>query len=87
MLVGHVIASDERHAMLVAQAICRAQGFRPPASVRPFIMADESILSMPAPVPVGPEPFPLPAPLASPVEATTTPQTLGGKIMDAIKGR
>ena len=35
---------DERVAMAVATIWCQANGMRPPASVRPMILADESIV-------------------------------------------
>lgn len=49
-------ASSDVKAMEVATAWCRKNNFRPPASVRPFIVADESILREAS----GPEPLPIP---------------------------
>ena len=80
MLVGHVLAGDEGKAMLVAQAWCAGLGFRGPASVRPFIAADETILGA---SPGTMESVPLP----SPVEATTDVQTFGSKVISALTGR
>ncbi len=60
---GKVEASTEDLALRVATRWCVKNGHRPPASVRPEILATEEILSQP----LGPEVEPLP----SPVEATT----------------
>lgn len=40
-------AGDEREAMAVATAYCRSKGIRPPAVVRPFIVATPEILGLP----------------------------------------
>jgi hypothetical protein len=43
---GLVRARDERTAMLVATKWCVLNQCRPPASVQPYILADESILQV-----------------------------------------
>jgi hypothetical protein len=60
---------DEKRAMEIATAFCKNRGIRPPATVRPFIAADPSILGLP----VGEEP------LSGVVEATS------GSLMDKAK--
>lgn len=44
---AHVRAKDERTAMAVATRWCESQNARPPAKMFPFIVADETILTIP----------------------------------------
>ena len=60
---AQVSAHDEREALAVATAWCATQNVRFLGTVRPFVVADPSILGKPVPEPQ-PE-------LPSPVEATT----------------
>lgn len=62
-LTGIVRASSEAKAIEVVDRWCRNNNFRPPASVRPMVVADESILGEP----VKEQPKPVP----TAVEATT----------------
>ena len=61
---GTVEARDEGIALKVATKWCWLNGGRPPASVQPFILATEAILSEPMP---SAEAEPMP----DPVQATT----------------
>lgn len=62
-MYGTVEARDEGLALKVAARWCQKNGHRPPASVKPLILATEAILKEPEPG--------VPEPLAGAVEATT----------------
>ncbi len=70
---GRVRASTEDKAYRTAVRWCELNNIRPPAKVKPFINADESILDEPAPAPK-------PQPIPDMIEATT------GAMMERVAG-
>ena len=67
---------EESVAFQVAQQWCERNGMRPPAGIKRMILADESILGLPA---VAADPLP------DAVASTTAQPSFGQKIANAFK--
>lgn len=78
-----VSEEDHRLALAVAVAWCNTNGARPPAGIRPMILADESILCKVKPVE---EPIPvLPDGIAATTGLESGRPSMGQRIVTALK--